>query len=171
MMSCGVKKAAVSKETVPQEAMVPQWHTCLIQGSRATVSKGNEKLSATVTMQTVRDSMIVISIMPMLGVEMLRLEATPEQLIAIDKIHGQYAMTTFAELNNRLTPQLSWAVLQQMAAGELPTGSEKAHMQYTLGKDTIDIILVYGTRQTDVPLRMTNQRIDRYTKIDISRWL
>lgn len=171
MVGCGVKKAAVTKETVTKEAMVPQWHTCLIQGAHAIVSKGSDRVSASVTMQTVRDSMIIISVMPMLGIEMLRLEATPEQLIAIDKIHGQYAVTTFAELNNKLTPKLSWKVLQQMTSGELPTGAEDAHMQYTLGKETIDVVLEYGTRQLDVPLRMSNQRTDRYTKIDISRWL
>lgn len=166
LASCGAKKGLV-KPT--QDA--PTWHTCMIQGARATVSKGDDKLSANVTMQTVRDSMIIISVMPMLGIEMLRLEATPEQLTAIDKIHGQYAVTTFEQLNHKLTPKLTWKVLQQMCSAELPTGSQQAHLQYMFGKEMIDIVIDYSTPIKDVPVRMTNQRTDRYTKIDISRWL
>ncbi|MBR6167714.1 MAG: DUF4292 domain-containing protein [Paludibacteraceae bacterium] len=166
LAACGTKKALTVKP-----AQKPAWHTCLIQGARATVTKGSDRVSATVTMQTVRDSMIIISVMPMLGIEMLRLEATPQELIAIDKIHGQYATTDFKQLNHKLTPRLNWTVLQQISSAELPTGAETAHLQYTLGKETIDIVLDYTERKLDVPLRMNRQRTDRYTKIDITKWL
>ena len=168
MVGCGTKKKI---QPTPTEPVAPAWHTCVVQGAHATVSRGNDRLSATVNMQTVRDSMIIISVMPMLGIEMLRLEATPQQMIAIDKVHGQYAVTTFEQLNRQLTPQLTWQILQQISTAELPTGPNRARLQYTLGKETIDIIIDYTTPQTDVPVRMTQQRLDRYTKVDISKWL
>ena len=67
-------------------------------------------------MQTVHDSMIVISVMPMLGMEMMRVEATPTQIIAIDKLHGRYAKATFAD------PRESTArlYLRQRASGTHP---------------------------------------------------
>ena len=113
LAACGTKKALTVKP-----AQKPAWHTCLIQGARATVTKGSDRVSATVTMQTVRDSMIIISVMPMLGIEMLRLEATPQELIAIDKIHGQYTTTDFKQLNHKLTPRLNWTVLQQISSAD-----------------------------------------------------
>ena len=166
LTSCGIKRKAVS----PQPE-VPAWHTCLIQGARATAMTDTDKLSASVTMQTVHDSMLVISIMPMLGMEMLRIEATPTEIIAIDKIHGQYAMATYAELNRQLTPALNWDILQQLCAAELPTGNEKARLLYTFNKQTIELIIDYVPHQTDVPVRVKHQRLDKYTKIDISKWL
>ena len=117
LAGCGTKKKVVFSDTMEPEVIepeVPAWHTCLIQGARATVITEDDKISATITMQTVRDSMIIISVMPMLGIEMARLEATPLEIIAIDKIHGRYAVGTFAELNRQLTPTLNWDVLQQI---------------------------------------------------------
>ena len=93
LVGCGAKKkvAESQKPVVVTEPEVPAWHTCLIQSARATIVTDEDRISANVTMQTVRDSMLVISVMPLLGIEMLRVEATPMEIIAIDKIHGQWA--------------------------------------------------------------------------------
>ena len=122
-------------------------------------------------MQTVHDSMIVISVMPMLGMEMMRVEATPTQIIAIDKLHGRYAKATFADLNRQLTPSLNWDIHQQLCTAELPTGPEKARLVYTFGKEHLELILNYTPRKLDVPVRMTNQRLTKYTEIDVSKFL
>ncbi len=169
LCSCGAKKKAV--HPVEPQPVVPSWHTCLIQGAQATVFTGEDKISSSVTMQTVHDSMIVISVMPMLGMEMMRVEATPTQIIAIDKLHGRYAKATFADLNRQLTPSLNWDILQQLCTAELPTGSEKARLVYTFGKERLELIINYPPRKLDVPVRMTNQRLTKYTEIDVSKFL
>ena len=128
-------------------------------------------MSAAIMMQAVRDSMLVISVMPMLGMEMIRLEATPTELTAIDKIHGRYAKATYADLNRKLTPSLNWDVLQQICSAELPTGNEKARLQYAFGEQTIELVIDYGKRQLDVPVRVVNQPLNKYTEVDISQWL
>ena len=130
-----------------------------------------DKISSAVTMQTVHDSMIVISVTPMFGMEMMRVEATPTEVIAIDKIHGQYAKATFAQLNKQLTPSLNWDILQQICTAELPTGDKKARLVYTFGKKQIELILDYPPRKIDVPVKMTNQRLTKYTEIDVSKFL
>jgi hypothetical protein len=130
-----------------------------------------DKLSSAVTMQTVHDSMIVISVTPMFGMEMMRVEATPTEVIAIDKIHGRYAKATFAQLNKQLTPSLNWDILQQICTAELPTGPEKARLVYTFGKKQIELVLSYPPRKIDVPVKMTNQRLNKYTEIDVSKFL
>ena len=173
LSGCGTKKKVVSTPTPEPEPEpeVPTWHSCLIQGAQATVITADDKLSAAVTMQTVHDSLLVISVMPMLGMEMMRLEATPTDLIAIDKIHGRYAKATYAEINSKLTPDLNWDILQQLCTAELPTGSERARLVYSYGGEKAEIIIVYTPRKLDVPVRVFHQRLDKYTQIDISRWL
>ena len=173
LAGCGAKKQAVSEQPseVSQEPEEPVWHTCLIQGARGTVYSREEKISATLTMQTVRDSMIVISVMPMLGIEMLRVEATPLEIIAINKMHGQYATGSFAELNRKLVPSLNWDVLQEICTGELPTGEDRARLHYQFGEEVFEIVINYPPRKLDVPVRIGNQRLDKYTRIDITRWL
>lgn len=168
LVSCGVKKKAVSNQ--PSEVSVPTWHTCLIQNARATVTIHGEKVSASVTMQTVRDSMSVISVMP-LGMEVIRFEATPLEMIGINKLDGTYATATYADINRRLVPTINWDVIQQLCTAELPTGDEKAHLQYMLGDQPIEMIITYPKRKLDVPVRVTHQNVSRYNKIDITKWL
>lgn len=173
LVGCGTKKKAAGsrrKAPVEQQAVeVPAWHTCLTQ-ARATITTDEDKLSANITMQTVRDSMLVISIMPILGMEMMRVEATPTGLTAIDKMQGRYATASFADLNRKLNPSLNWDLLQQLCCGELPTG-EKARMQYSFGGKIIELVIEYGRRQTDIPVRVNSLPLDRYTQVDISKWL
>ena len=130
-----------------------------------------DKISSAVTMQTVHDSMIVISVTPMFGMEMMRVEATPTEIIAIDKLHGRYAKATFAQLNKQLTPSLNWDILQQICTAELPTGDKKARLVYTFGKKQIELILDYPPRKIDVPVKMNRQRLTKYTEIDVSKFL
>ena len=164
LAGCGVKKGIKKSE-------VPSWHTCLVQSARATVITDDDKLTANITMQTVRDSMLVISVMPMLGLEVMRLEATPTELTAIDKLHGQYARANYADLNRKLTPSINWDILQQLCAAELPTGNEKARLMYSFGDKTLEVIIDYPPRKTDVPVKVMSQPLKKYKEIDISQWL
>jgi len=170
MAGCGTKKKLVDSQE-PIAKSEPTWHTCLIQNARATVTMNEDRVAANVTMQTVRDSMIVISVMPLMGMEMMRVEATPLELTAIDKLHGRYAKATYAELNNRLTPSLNWDVLQQLCSAELPTGSERARLVYSFGEQMIELVIVYPARKIDVPVRVTSLPLKKYQQIDISKWL
>lgn len=170
MVGCGVKKK-VAESQEPSVESQPTWHTCLIQNAKATVVMDGNRLSATVTMQTVRDSMLVISVTPLLGIELARFEATPFELTGINKFDGTYATTTYAELNRTLTPSLNWDILQQTCTAELPTGPDKARLVYQLGNKTIELIIDYTPRKLDVPVRVTHQNVSKYKKLDIQKWL
>jgi len=172
IVSCGTKKKAVqSSESEVAQPAVPAWHTCVIQSSRASIVMDGDKFSSNITMQTVRDSMLVISVTPIMGIEMMRLEATPLDLTAFDKMHGKYAKASYAELNRKLTPSLNWDILQQISTGELPTGSEKARLVYSVGEKEIEVVIEYSERKLDVPVRINSLPVSKYTKIDINRWL
>ena len=170
LVACGTKKKVVESQESRVES-TPAWHTCLIQNARASVTLNDQQLSANVTMQTVRDSMIVISVMPLLGMEMMRVEATPVEMIAIDKVHGRYAKATYAELNRQLTPSMNWNELQQLCTAELPTGEERARFAYIFGEQLVELVIAYTPRKLDVPVRVQHIRLDKYQKIDVSKWL
>lgn len=170
MAGCGTKKKA-TQSVISDQPSVPTWHTCLIQNAKATVVMNGERFSASVTMQTVRDSMLVISVTPLFGIEVARFEATPFELTGINKLDGTYAKTTFVELNRTLTPTLNWDVLQQTCSAELPTGAERARLVYQLGNKTIELSINYTPRQLDVPVRVNQLNVSRYKKMDISKWL
>lgn len=167
--ACGVKKAAVTTQPEPEpEPEIPTWHTCLIQGAKAKATTSSGSVSATVNMQAVHDSLIIVSVMPMLGIEMVRLEATPTVLVAFDKVHSRCVITSYEDLNTHITPSLSWKQLQQICSAELPNGSEKARLVYRAGKRSATIEIEYPPRKTDVPLKMTRLRTAKYKRVDIN---
>lgn len=172
LAGCGAKKKVVAtQEPEPVVPEVPKWQTCLIQGAQVIFSHDDESYSGTAHMQVVRDSMCIISVTAMLGIEVLRIEATPAGLLGIDKIHGRYARATYDELNAKITPQLTWEIMQQICSAELPTGNETARLRYSLGDNQAELYIRYPERRLDVPVRMVNARLDRYKEMDISKLL
>ena len=166
LAGCGVKKRVQPMEDTDRQNE-PAWQTCLIQDARGTVKLGDTELTANVTMQTVRDSMLVISIMPMVSLEMVRVEATPEEVIVINKIAGTYTRVKYTDVNRYLVPTVSWNILQQLCTAELPTGNNTARMMYSLGDKTIELTLDYPERLINVPVRVSHVRLDRYKRMDL----
>lgn len=161
--SCHTQQAAVQTQSAetPTEEETP-WHTCLMQGARATLTIDEEIISANCTMQVVRDSMLVISVMPMLGIEVYRIEATPYELIAINKLNHQYLRTDYQQVNRYVTPPLRWEDLQQIASNELPGGP---FVGYAIGEKTIALKITYPEKQTDVPVRAQHIDLSRYEQV------
>ena len=161
--SCHTQKVAVQQHPTetPREEEKP-WHTCLMQGARATLTIDEEIISANCTMQIVRDSMLVISIMPMLGIEVYRIEATPDELIAINKLNHQYLRTDYQQVNRYVTPPLRWEDLQQIASNELPGGP---FVGFAIGEKTIALKITYPEKQTNVPVRTQHIDLSRYEQL------
>ena len=161
--SCHTQKVAVQPQPteMPTEEEKP-WHTCLIQGAKATLTMDEQTITANCTMQVVRDSMLVISVMPMLGIEVYRLEATPDELIAIDKLNHQYLKTDYARINRYVTPSLTWEDLQQIASNEVQGGP---FIGYAIGEKTIALKITYPEKQTDVAVRMLHIDLSRYEQV------
>ena len=161
--SCRTQRVAVQPQPTetPTEEEKP-WHTCLVQGAKATLTIDEQTITANCTMQVVRDSMLVISVMPMLGIEVYRLEATPEELIAIDKINHQYLKTDYARINRYVTPSLTWEDLQQIASNEAQGGP---FIGYAIGEKTIALKITYPEKQTDVPVRTQHIDLSRYEQV------
>lgn len=172
LVSCGTQKVKQSESPAP-----PLWQTCLIKGAQASIeiqkknSQSSDKISAAVTMQVVRDSIAIISIMPILGMEMVRIEATPEKVIGISKIHGLYIDCNYEELNRYIAPTIDWGIIQQLCAAELPTGDTNARVVYIINGQTITLSIDYTPKQTDIPLTIQRQRLTRYKQTSIAQWL
>ena len=106
--------------------------------------------------------MLVISVMPMLGIEVYRLEATPDELIAIDKLNHQYLKTDYARINRYVTPSLTWEDLQQIASNEVQGGP---FIGYAIGEKTIALKITYPEKQTDVAVRTQHIDLSRYEQV------
>lgn len=171
---CASKKkiAQTPVEPIQEEAKQPSWHTTFIPGAEATITADKQSVHATCQLQVIRDSMLVISVMPMFGIETHRLEATPDSLFVIDKLGHQYGAVDFATINQYITPQITWNDLQEMASGEKAISEKETYRwSYSAKGHTATLSLRYNAIQRDVPMRVVRLNTARYKKIDPKTFL
>lgn len=147
------------------------WHTALVTNTLMTLTVDEQPYNVTCLMQTVRDSMMVISIMPMLNMEMFRLEVTPQTAIVIDKINHRYTQLELSKVQNEVIPALRWEDLQAFASGSTLQQSETASLGYNFRDHKVRIDVTYGAISYDAPVNVRNIRLDRYAYVDINTLL
>ena len=78
---------------------LPHWNcvTGKVALNLNTGSSKNTKLSATLRMK--KGEVIQLSVAPLLGIEVARLEISPERILAVDRLHKQYVEVSFEDLN------------------------------------------------------------------------
>lgn len=171
---CASKKKMVRTEPEPVvvEQPQPSWHTTVVNAADATISAAKQSINATCQMLVVRDSMLVISVMPLFGIEMLRVEATPTEVKVIDKMGRRFAIADYTYINQLVTPELTWQTLQDIASGEQVTNERDWYtFTYSAMGYTANLKLRYNTIKHDGPMRVTQLNTTRYTQIDPKSFL
>ncbi|WP_181214167.1 DUF4292 domain-containing protein [Phocaeicola faecicola] len=123
----------------------PEWQT--LSGKVALQldlgAKGNTKVNA--TMRLKKGELIRLSVAPLLGIEVARLDITPEGLLAIERINKRYVQASFEEIRNSWQVDLSFNVLQSLFLNEiffpgklqLETGDARYFFVQTEGEDAV----------------------------------
>lgn len=71
------------------------------------------------TLRLKRDESIQLSVAPLLGIEMARLEISPDGILALDRLNKRYVQVSFEEVNSWAHTDLSFAILQSLFLNEL----------------------------------------------------
>lgn len=98
---------------------VPAWQS--LSGKVALdLSLGNGKhAEVNATLRLKRGESIQLSVAPFLGIEVARIEISPDGLVALDRLNKRYIQVPFEEINRWARTDLSFAVLQSLFLNEL----------------------------------------------------
>ncbi|MDR3327688.1 MAG: DUF4292 domain-containing protein [Prevotellaceae bacterium] len=99
-----------------------------ISNCEALLTNNGKSFSVRVNIKIIKDKDIVISILPILGVEIFRLQLTPQRFYVFDKFNRQYCENTYENLSRELRTDISFKNLQALLTNQLFTLS---------GEDTI----------------------------------
>lgn len=157
-------------DIIEQSAPIATWHSCLAQGAQAEVILGEQTLRVTCSFWAIKDSISIISITPMFGIEMYRLEATPEQITIIDKMQHQYIVTHYDDINRYLTPPMRYQDIEDAISGasRLP-GTEQTALAYSAMGHTAALIIHYPEIRMDVPVNTNMINTTRYQRLEIEQ--
>jgi len=92
----------------------PEWVTA--KASVTTIQDGNET-SFNISMRSKKDSVIWVSISPLLGIEVARVMVTADSVKFLDRIHAKYQATSFETVNKLLQMKVNFEIVQAILFG------------------------------------------------------
>lgn len=104
----------------------------------ATIQTGTNKISSKANLRIIKDEMLMLSVQPLLGIEMFRVIVTPQQVTYIDRINQYYFQESIEKLTGDLKSVFNFHVLQALFTNRL----------FLLSKETVD--------QEDAPMFYLN---------------
>ena len=100
-----------SRTTVKKVAFVvnePKISTVNINNASVTIISGGQELSSRASIRVIRDSIVQISLQPALGIEMARLDITPKNVVAVNKLQNRYFESNMDYLAKMLGMKLDY---------------------------------------------------------------
>lgn len=99
--------------------LAPSWE-CVTGKAALTLDLGGKgKGSINANIKIKRDEAIRLTVAPVLGIEVARLEIRPDGLLILDRMDKRYILIDFAELSRLANTELDFNVLQCLFLGEL----------------------------------------------------
>ncbi len=116
-------------------AAQPVFQTAEATKVRVAITYAGQKISVNGSVSIITDSLMVMSVQPLLGIEMFRLELTPQHVLVIDKMNRKYVQATYAELAQRTGMPLTFRDIQAVFINRMfvvgKEQSEMAHLPFT----------------------------------------
>ncbi|MDR1678769.1 MAG: DUF4292 domain-containing protein [Prevotellaceae bacterium] len=85
------------------------------------ININGQKVSSRASIKIIRDSIIQVSVQPVLGIEIARIDLTPETAILVDKFNGKYFSTRYDSLLIKKGIELNFKHLQALLLNRLFT--------------------------------------------------
>ena len=81
------------------------------------VIQDSNEISFNISYRSKKDSIIWISVSPLLGIEVARLMITADSVKMLDKIHNRYEVTSFESINKMLQMKVNFEIVQALLYG------------------------------------------------------
>ncbi len=141
-----------------------------------------KQINANSSLRVVTDSCIVLSVNPILGMEIVRLELTPQQVCVIDKVNRRYATLTYPEVRDLLDKnpklkayknQINYTTLQKYLLRYASKSTKKRTPIVFQASDLFNVELALTFLQVEMnqPLHINPTNLIRYNQVSIDKML
>lgn len=97
----------------------PSWKSVSGKVALTLNMEGQKDAKVSATLRLKRGESIQLLVAPLLGIEVARLEITPDGLLAVDRLNKRYVNVSFEELSRLANTDLSFNILQSLFLNEL----------------------------------------------------
>ena len=149
-----------------EQASQPSWRTAQVM-MVTEVTVGGQTMKVNAQVNALRDSLITVSLMPIVGIEMFRIELTKTEATVIDKVNKRFTTVQMSEAESVLTPALKWTDLQQWFAAEGKNTGETTTMEYAFRGIELALKATYTNIVYDGAVNARPLRLDKYEQVSI----
>lgn len=96
----------------------PDWKAITAK-MNLTLTQNIKEIAVSGSLKMKRDEVILLSIAPVLGIEVARAEITPAGILVVDRIHKRYVRASFEELTTRTNADLDFHAFQSLFLNEI----------------------------------------------------
>lgn len=167
---CACSTSQRVAKTKVQEEKAP-WHTYRMDRAQAKVEIDGQVIYSDCSIQAVYDSLLVVSLKPVLGLEAYRLEVNKEGVRIIDRLQQRYTEADYKLINSVLRPPMSlrtwqeWLTVQVKEVKPL-TYSALGHT-VTVEVNSSAIVLDEGARPKRADITFyQNMNIMKFMKVE-----
>lgn len=115
----------------------PEFQSAEVGKMRFTLNYADRQMTANGSLKFIKDSLLAVSLQPVMGIELFRAEITPSHLTVVDKMNRRYAQFTFPQLSEYVGIPVAFSHIQALAMQHVFAFSEAMNWQqsaYTLDK-------------------------------------
>jgi hypothetical protein len=153
MTSCSVSRRGIVK-----------YHT-IAQRAHVTLELDQHKYSMNSQVRVWRNSLVTVSLQPMLGIEVARMEATQDSVWVFDKMNRRYVAFAYSDLGHNLSPKISYKTIQEFAT--YPIGNEDATIELTYGKHKLKLSSKYSNREYNTLQEPQQTNTNKFKRVSL----
>lgn len=119
-----------------------------------------------------RNEMVVVSVQPMLGIEMVRIEATPDSICVFDKMNRRYLAMGYSELEQKTTKKITYKTIQDFASQPITDNEkDKIVIEVTTGENHLKLASKFSNREYNTLQAPTKTKTNRYKRVSLEEIL
>lgn len=163
LLVCGLPLLLVGCGSLPTSR---KCHHAEVKSAQVSLEMAGHDIRLNGSMQTICDSICVLSLQPMLGIEMLQVRATEDSLWVINRLQRQYISISYKDLASYIRPTIKYPYIQKLVLGQyLRKGATRLTKSFKVGIFPAKIHLDYSPVIKDNPMRLRNARIENYKQL------
>lgn len=147
---------------------VPLRYHTMAQRATTTLTLDEHRYSIGCGIRVWRNELIVISVQPMLGIEMARIEVTKDSVWVFDKMNRRYAVFSYQDAQHRIEPLPNYKMIQDFVTDTAISKESGKHIKtFAVGEHRLRIECSFNNREYDTLEDPKRLDTSKYTRVSL----
>lgn len=155
-----VSSCSISKRT-------PSRYHTLTERAQVTLTLDQHQYHMSSQVRIWRNELAVVAVQPMLGIEMVRMEATPDSVWIFDKMNRKYVALSYSDIQQTLNTHISYKTIQNFLTHQTTKSKEPIQLQLTSGKHQLKLSCTFSNREHNTLQSPTRTKTNKYKRVTL----